>query len=171
MKNTSTISRILYYISSLLALGFFLTTFYTIICLIGTSNVVLGEGGKHLDILFPFTREVFLTIDRNPLYLFFGLLLPLSLYSIFFWSASRVCKVFFQPKLFTQRNIRQLQQFYWLNIIGPVATVWLISYFIPLGGVVWLLVLVHLFLGAITYFLTSVFKQALLPQNGQELIK
>jgi hypothetical protein len=96
--------------------------------------------------------------------------MPLGLYGAFFWWASNVFKVFFQSKLFTQPNIVHLRRFYLLNLTVPIAATVLSSFFVPVEGVIWILVIVHLTLGTFVYFLAAMFQQGVNLQREQDLI-
>jgi hypothetical protein len=169
MARVKAISRILHYISRILALGYLATTLYAIICLLTSWGIQQYGAGDHLHILYPFTNIAFLNIENNPSYIIWSFLLPLSLYSLFFWLASNVFKVFYQPKLFSLRNILPLRRFYLLNIMVPGVCAILSGFFVPLENAIWVLVIVHFFLGTFTYFLAAIFKQGLQLQNEQDL--
>lgn len=169
MVRVKVVSKILYYISYILALGYLATTLYSVICLLTQRGIVPYGEGKYIHIMYPFTNEPFLNIDNNAPYVVFSFLLPLSLYSLFFWAASRVFKVFYQPRLFTSQNIVHLRRFYLLNMLVPVFCAVLSGFFVQLESIVWGLVVVHLFLGIFAYFLAAIFRQGLQLQKEQDL--
>lgn len=170
MKLVKPVSRLLFYISKILAWIYLGTTLYAVICLIFNWNITPYGEGKYLHINYPFTQHPFLNIDNNSPYIFFSFLMPLGLYGLFFWCASNVFRVFFQNKLFIQTNIVHLQRFYLLNVAVPLIAAILSGFFVPVETVIWILVAVHLILGVFTYFLAAIFKQGLNLQREQDLI-
>ncbi|MGO4293213.1 hypothetical protein [Chitinophaga sp. RAB17] len=169
MTRVKAVSKILHYISKILALGYLITILYSIICLLTNWGIQYYGEGKYLHILYMFTDTPFLNIDNNPSYIIFSFLLPLSLYTLFFWLAANVFKVFYQPKLFSSQNIVHLRRFYLFNIIAPGVSAAFSSIFVPLESIIWALITLHLFLGIFAYFLAAIFKQGLQLQNEQEL--
>ncbi|SKA06176.1 hypothetical protein SAMN04488128_102538 [Chitinophaga eiseniae] len=170
MRRTKIISKILFYISRALALGYLLMIIYAVICLLTGWNVRPTAGrAAFVDILFPFTSSPFLIIDTAPTYIIFSFLLPLVLYSLFFWLASEVFKVFHQPRLFSSQNVIHLRRFYIFNVFIPGAAALLSRPFTEIGKDVWLLVIVHFFLGIFIYFLAAIFTQGLQLQKEQDL--
>jgi len=170
MALVKTVSKLLFYISRILAAAYLGTTLYALICLLFHWNTSPYGGGKYLHINYPFTQQPFLNIDDNYPYIIFSFLMPLGLYGTFFWWASNVFKVFFQSRLFTQQNIVHLRRFYLLNLTVPIAATALSSFFVPIEGAVWALVTVHFVLGAFAYFLAAIFQQGLHLQREQDLI-
>lgn len=169
MRRTKIISKILFYLCRALALGYLLMIVYAVVCLLTGWNVRPGEEGTYVDILFPFSNSVFLIIDHTPAYIAFSFLLPLVLYSLFFWLASEVFKVFHQPRLFSSHNIVHLRRFYLFNVIIPGAAAILSRPFTTVEKDVWLLVVLHFFLGIFIYFLAAIFTQGLQLQKEQDL--
>lgn len=168
MKRVKIIARALYIISRILALGYSITTLYAAFCIV-TGVWTSPYEEKFLHIFYPFTTRPFLIADNNVSYLIFSLLLPLGLYSVFFWWVSGVFKVFFQSRLFTAQNIVHLNRFCIFNLIAPVLATILSSFFVPIDGIIWELIVVHIILGTFTFFFTAIFRQGLDLQNEQDL--
>lgn len=169
MRRTKIISKILFCISRILALSYLLMIVYAIVCLLTHRNIQPADGGAYVQILFPFTSSPFLIIEHTPTYIAFSFLLPLVLYSMFFWLASEVFKVFHQPRLFAAQHIIHLRRFYLFNVIIPGAAALLSRPFTVVEKGVWLLVTVHFFLGIFIYFLAAIFTQGLQLQKEQDL--
>ncbi len=169
MNQTKIISRILYYICSVVSVGYFIITIYSVFCLAtGFAVTPYGEG-KYLHINFPFTEKPFMNIDDNYSYIIFSFFAVLLAYGIFFWVSALVFRVFFQEKLFTAGNIRLLTIFYRYNIFIPLPLVIVASFFVEVESVVWGLVFIHFMLGIFCLFLANIFKQGLHLQNEQDL--
>ncbi|WP_374464497.1 DUF2975 domain-containing protein [Chryseobacterium sp.] len=169
MNQTKIIARILFYICSVLSVGYLITVLYSLICLITDFSVTPYGDGKYLHINYPFTEKTFLNIDNSYPYIIFSFLSVLITYGIFFWLAARVFRVFFQQKLFTQDNIRQLTRFYLYNIFIPLPLVIIASFFVEVESIIWGLVFIHFMLGIFCLFLANIFKQGLHLQNEQDL--
>lgn len=169
MNQTKIISRILYYICSVVSVGYFIITIYSVFCLAtGFAVTPYGEG-KYLHINFPFTEKPFMNIDDNYSYIIFSFFAVLLAYGIFFWVSALVFRVFFQEKLFTAGNICLLTIFYRYNIFIPLPLVIVASFFVEVESVVWGLVFIHFMLGIFCLFLANIFKQGLHLQNEQDL--
>ena len=169
MARVKIIAKILYYISRVSALGYCCIVLYAIGCLVTHTNTHPYGEGKYLHILYPFTNVPFLNIDNNLTYILLDFLLPLSLYTSFFWLAAGIFKVFYLPKLFSTENITRLRRFYLFNLFVPGIAALFSRLFTEVESVVWGLIVVHLFLGIFTYFLAAIFKQGLRLQNEQDL--
>ncbi|KAB1229595.1 DUF2975 domain-containing protein [Chryseobacterium viscerum] len=169
MNQTKIISRILFYICSLLSAGYLITFVYSLFCLITGFSVTPYKEEKFLHINYPFTEQPFLNIENNYPYMIFSFMLVLITYGIFFWLSARVFKVFFQQKLFTQENIIQLKRFYLYNIFIPLPLVIIASFFVEVESMIWGLVFIHFMLGIFCLFLANIFKQGLHLQNEQDL--
>lgn len=169
MKRVKIVSKILYYLSALLAVVYSGMVLYSAICLLSGWNLRAYGAGNYLHILYPFTDKPLMNIDNNLPYILFSFLLPLTLYSLFFWITCGVFRVFFQPKLFTTKNVIRLQRFYGFNLIAPITAVLFAAIFVPVESLIWALVVVHLLLGVFAYFLAVIFRQGLQLQNEQDL--
>jgi hypothetical protein len=105
MNGTKLFSRILFYITRLLAVFYFLCTALSLLALTTHWGLGLTEDGKYFHVNYPFTTKPFLNGDYNAHYIIFYFLGVLGLYGLFFLLVSNVFKVFFQPKLFTVYGI------------------------------------------------------------------
>ncbi|MBT2620325.1 MULTISPECIES: DUF2975 domain-containing protein [Chryseobacterium] len=169
MNQTKIISRILYYLCLVLSAGYMLTAVYSVFCLITGFATTPYKENKFLHINFPFTDQPFLNIENNYPYILFSFMTVLITYGIFFWFSARVFKVFFQPKLFNEKNIIQLKRFYIYNIFLPLPIVIIASFFVEVESMIWGLVFIHFMLGIFCLFLANIFKQGLHLQNEQDL--
>ncbi len=169
MQKVKIISKILFSTARILGILYLVTGLYSVICLVSNWSIEEYGNGNFIHIFYPFTNRPFLNIDNNRAYILFSFLMPISLYGLFFWLSSNVFKVFYQPKLFTESNVRALKIFYLSNIIIPALTLIISSLFVPIESIVFALVIVHFILGIFTYFLAVIFGQGLKLQNEQEL--
>lgn len=169
MNQTKIISKILYYICTVLSAGYLITLAYSLFCLATGYGVTPYKNGTFLHINFPFTEQPFLNIEDNYPYIIFSFLTVLLSYGIFFWLSAIVFRVFFQEKLFTADHIRQLTIFYRYNIFIPLPLVIVASFFVEVESMIWGLVFIHFMLGIFCLFLANIFKQGLHLQNEQDL--
>lgn len=169
MNQTKIISKILYYICTVLSAGYLITLAYSVFCLAAGYGVTPYKNGEFLHINFPFTEQPFLNIEDNYPYIIFSFLTVLLSYGIFFWLSAIVFRVFFQEKLFTADHIRQLTIFYRYNIFIPLPLVIVASFFVEVESMIWGLVFIHFMLGIFCLFLANIFKQGLHLQNEQDL--
>ncbi|WP_109301398.1 DUF2975 domain-containing protein [Aquimarina sp. AU474] len=167
MKKTKLISKILQTITRGLAWIYLITALYGTICWIIKINIKTIEDKKIIE--YPFTDISFLILDNNITYLIFAFLLPMLSYGFFFWLLSNVFKVFCQDKLFTKNNINHLKRFYVTNIIFPVLLVTFSSFFIDVENGIFMIMILHLFLGIFIFIFSEIFNQGLNLQNEQDL--
>lgn len=167
MKEVKSIAKYLFYISRFCVFVYAFLTIYSAISLL--TGWSLKFDGDYFNIQFPFTKQTILIGEYNLSYIFLDYLMLFVLYGIFFWLLGNVLKVFMQPKLFTQKNIKQLKFFYRTNLFVPsVAT--LIAYtFSTIDRDVVLLIILHFIIGIFSYFLAQIFKQGVDLQNEQDL--
>ena len=169
MNRVKIVSKALYYLSASLALIYSTTVLYSAMCLLSGWNLRAYGAGKYLHILYPFTDKLLMNIDNNLPYILFSFLLPLTLYSLFFWITCGVFRVFYQARLFTAKNVTRLRLFYGFNLIAPITAVLFAAIFVPVESLIWALVSVHLLLDVFAYFLAVIFRQGLQLQNEQDL--
>lgn len=169
MNQTKIISKTLYFICLILEVGYLLTAIYSLICIVTGFAITPYNQNQFFHINFPFTQQPFLNIENNYPYIIFSFLLVLISYGIFFWFSAKVFKVFFQSKLFTHGNIKQLKRFYTYNIFIPLPIVIIASFFVEVESMIWGLVFIHFMLGIFCLFLANIFKQGLHLQNEQDL--
>ncbi len=167
MKQSKLIARVLHYLCYVLAIGYLGAFIYSTFCLVTGYGITARK--QNLQILYPFTDHTFLIAENNLNYIIFSFLLPLLLYGIFFLLSTRLFKVFFQPKLFTKKNVSELRLFYIFNIFIPLPSVIMASFFVSTETFIWLLVFIHFILGILGYFFASIFKQGLQLQDEQDL--
>lgn len=167
MERTHFISKILYAITRGLTWLYLVSTLYSLVSWITQTNVDIT--GKAIIIKYPFTDTRFLLLDNNASYLVFSFLLPILFYTLFFFLLSNVFKVFYQDRLFTAANIIHLKRFYAANLFLPVLLVIVATFFTKIENGVFLIILLHLFLGVFVFIISEIFKQGLHLQNEQDL--
>lgn len=170
MNKVKIISRLLFYITRLLALVYFAMALHSIIALVTKWSLHFKDGEKYFQVSFPFSNTVYLVGDYNLPYIIFDFLMVLIFYGLFFLLVSNVFKVFFQPRLFTEYSIKHLKIFYLANLIIPVLAVLAAAIFTQVDKEVTVLILLHFILGIFAYFLAAIFKQGLNLQKEQDLI-
>lgn len=168
-KKSKSLAKILYIISRVLALIYFIILCYSLFCLITGIYLKISDNGQIASILYPFSENPFLNLENHRPYLIFGFALPLLLYAFFFLVASKVFKVFTLDRLFTKENIKYLQLFYVINLFLPLPITILCSFFIEIPNGLWMLSLVHFILGVFIYFLAEIFTQGIGLQDEQDL--
>lgn len=169
MSRAKIICKLLFYVCRIAAVAYLGAVCYAAFCLATGWGITPYGEGQYLHINYPFTERPFLNVDNNTPYITFSFLMPLTLYGIFFLLASNVFKVFYQPRLFTIPNLKQLRRFYLLNLVVPVVAAILAGFFVPVEGGIWILVAVHGMLGVFIYLLAVIFKQGLNLQSEQDL--
>ncbi|MBX2951891.1 MAG: DUF2975 domain-containing protein [Leadbetterella sp.] len=169
MAQTKIISKILYGICLVLSVGYLATGVYSVFCLLTGFGITPYGEGRFLHINYPFTGEPFLNVDNDYRYIVFSFLLILVSYGIFFLLSARVFWVFFQSKLFTRENIRELKVFYCYNIFFPLPLAVAANFFVEVEAMVWGLVFIHFMLGIFCLFLANIFAQGVNLQNEQDL--
>ncbi|MDN4163942.1 DUF2975 domain-containing protein [Cytophagales bacterium LB-30] len=169
MQTVKIVAKILFYISGLLA-GFYLVVpAYSALSLLTGWWLELGEGGNRFYICYPFTETHFLIGQYHLPYIVFNFLLPLLCYGLFFWLLAQVFRVFFQPKLFTEVGVAHLSRFYQANFLVPSLVTILMSFFVDLDNVTWVLIGAHAIMGVFAYFLAAIFRQGVHLQHEQDL--
>lgn len=169
MSRAKIICKLLFYVCRIAAVAYLGAVCYAAFCLVTGWGITPYGEGQYLHINYPFTEQPFLNVDNNVPYIVFSFLMPLTLYGIFFLLASNVFRVFYQPRLFTIPNLKQLKLFYLLNLVVPVIAAVLAEFFVPVEGGIWILVAVHCMLGIFIYLLAVIFRQGLKLQNEQDL--
>lgn len=167
MRKTALVSKVLYTITRILAWLYLITGLYGAFSWISKTNIQVQ--GYQTIINFPFTDSSFLILDSDTPYLLFAFLLPVFSYALFFWLLSRVFKVFFQNRLFTLGNIGHLKRFYMANLFLPTLLIGLSSLFIEIENEIYLIAVLHLFLGIFIFIISEIFNQGLTLQNEQDL--
>lgn len=170
MGTSKLVAKILFVLCKVLAIFYLLLFAYSAFCLITQTRTEVSNDGNMMHILFPFYDANFMNVDNNLAYKVFSFVIPLFLYTLFFYLASGVFKVFSQNRLFTQRNVKKLDWFYQCNLFIPLPLAIVSSFFVEVDESVWMLVFVHFILGIFTYFLAQIFYQGLGLQHEQDLI-
>ncbi|WP_268223420.1 DUF2975 domain-containing protein [Sinomicrobium oceani] len=168
-KKSKSIARVIYLISRVLALIYFIVLGYSLFCLITGRQIKISDNGQIVSVLYPFSETPFFNLENHKPYLILGFVLPLLLYAFYFLAASNVFKVFTLDRLFTKKNLKYLQLFYLINLFLPFPVAILCSIFIEIPNGLWMLSLVHFNLGVFIYFLAEIFAQGIGLQDEQEL--
>lgn len=168
-SKSKTIARILCIFFKILAFLYISVTLYGLVCLTTGWNVWLSAEGNTLHINYPFTKISFLILDNTMEYWIFSFLLPACLYSIFFCLLSNVFRTFFQDRLFTPENVKQLKRFYLLSLIVPLPVTLMAALIVEVDLGIWLLAGIHVILGVFVYLLAEIFRQGVHLQNEQDL--
>ena len=170
MNNVKIVSRILFYLTRIIAYFYFACVLLSAVELITGWSLNFNDNGKYFQVCFPFTETPVLNGDYNLPYILLEFLGPLFLYGLFALWLSNVFKVFFQPKLFTATGVKHLRRFYLGNFIIPALMVLMIS-FIDKPDISGIMVsLLHATIGVFAYFMAAIFKKGVNLQNEQDLI-
>ncbi|KGL62763.1 DUF2975 domain-containing protein [Polaribacter sp. Hel1_85] len=169
MKQTKIISIILHYICYSIAAIYLVSFVFSTFSLLTEYGIEPYKDNQRLHLNYPFTNEALFNIENNLPYIIFSFLLPLLVYGIFFLLAARLFKVFFQPKLFTLKNVSELKRFYLFNIFVPLPIVIFSSFFVVIESFIWALVFIHFILGIFSLFFANIFKRGLQLQDEQDL--
>ncbi|MFC6861277.1 DUF2975 domain-containing protein [Zunongwangia atlantica] len=167
MRKSIIISKVLYYISSILSGLYLITGVYGVFSWVTNTHLLVKD--KQAIITYPFTEKSFLILDNNTTYLIFSFLIPVIGYGLFFCLLSKVFRVFYQNKLFTLQNILHLRRFYLVNIFLPTVLSIFTSFFMPIEHEMYLIISLHLVLGVFVFFMSEIFNQGLHLQNEQDL--
>jgi Protein of unknown function (DUF2975) len=171
MKPVPIISKILYFVTRLLAILYLTTFTHTAIAFaFKTASLYIRENGEKFTIFFPFTQKPFLLGRYNTPYIVFEFTGVLFFYGIFLWLLSHVFDTFAQPKLFTEKGYKRLKWFYLYNLIVPIVSLFLMSIYSRVDGTAVIITSLHCFLGIFAFFLAAIFKQGLKLQTEQDLI-
>lgn len=169
MKSVKIIASVLHYAFKIIAFGYVVTAFYTLIsCILQTSSFEQLEGNRFA-INFPFSSKHFLLGSEFTVEYVSEMVLGITLYGVFFWVLSGVFNAFKQEKLFTHFGIKKLKQFYIFNLfIYPICTI--IWSFITVEDFPFLgMIVAHLIMGLFIFFMSAIFQQGVKLQNEQDL--
>lgn len=167
MQKTKLISKILFFITRILAWLYLIIGIYGAFSWITQTNLQLENHQAIIN--YPFTNSSFLILDSNTPYLVFSFMLPVLFYALFFGLLSNVFKVFYGGKLFTLENVQHLKWFYILNVFLPILLVFFSSFFIEIEKGIFIILALHLFLGIFLFIMSEIFNQGLTLQNDQDL--
>ncbi|MFO7978113.1 MAG: hypothetical protein R6U64_05585 [Bacteroidales bacterium] len=170
MQTSKSIATILYWASRLLAVVYALLFLYSAFCLMAGVCVKESSDGTFMHILVPFSDARLMNIDNNLPYKIFSFLVPLGLYTLFFYLTANVLQVFAQNRFFTRKNLKHLVCFYRGNLFIPLPVAFLSSFFVEVTLSVWMLVFVHFISGIFVYFMAQIFYQGLGLEDERDLI-
>lgn len=169
MKTIRLISSILYFIASILAIGYLVTSAYILISSVFRlpSFEVLEK--NRFAINFPFSETHFLLGSEYSFQYIAEMVISIGFYGIFFYLLSKVFFTFKQEKLFTTKGVNNLSRFYIFNLLlAPIALV--ILAIISIEDLPYLgMIVAHFIFGIFALFIAAIFRQGLNLQNEQDL--
>lgn len=169
MKPVRIVSKVLFYLARTLAFIYLAIFVYASISAFGkTSYFQSVENSTRFEIYYPFTNTPFL-LGYNTLGYINTMLMVFGLYALFFYLLSNVFATFSQAKLFTQKGLRHLKQFYIGNFTLPLLALLIASIISEVEGAAEALVALHILLGVFAYFIAAIFQQGLKLQHEQDL--
>lgn len=169
MDHAKNIAKFLSVLGRLLGIINLFLVVYSLFCIVtGLNTTAYGEG-KYLHINYPFSDRALMNIDYNTSYIILSFLLPLSLYTVFFWLLGSLFFVFSKPKLFTRDNLVHLKRFYVFNGFAPILSILIGCLFVEIEIGIWLLLILHWVLAIFSWFIAQIFKQGLQLQHEQDL--
>ena len=169
MKTTRLISTVLYFVTSILAIGYITTSIYVLISTwFKLSSFKIIEDNRFA-IYYPFTEKPFLLGSEYTFQYVLEMVVGIGLYGIFFFLLSKVFYTFKQEKLFTLQGVSNLSRFYIFNIIlAPLILIALavisnedLPYIVMISA--------HFIFGIFALFIAAIFRQGLNLQNEQDL--
>lgn len=169
MKAVKTISSILYYVVKIIAFGYLIAAFFTLINCVFEAPFFEKLENNRFAINYPFTTKHFLLgSEFNTVYVA-EMVLGIALYGVFFYVLSGVFNAFRQEKLFTYSGIKNLKRFYIFNLLDyPIlAIVW--SVISVEDFPFFAMVMAHLIMGLFILFMNAIFEQGVKLQNEQDL--
>ena len=169
MKSVRILSKLLFFLSRVLAAGYLLSMVLVALALATGWSLRVTEEGRRFAVLFPFTNQGFLLGDFSAGFIF-EMLLLLGLYGLFFWLLGNVFLTFTRAKLFTDSSVAHLRRFYLGNWVLPGLAVLVLALVSGYEDVAPGFVILHGLLGVFTYFLAAIFQQGLHLQREQDLI-
>lgn len=172
MKSIKIVARILHDLSVVAVIFYLLTATYAAFVILFARNPDMGlfRPDRHNGFIinYPFTDMPFLLGDNNPHYLVM-MVVTFAGYGIFAYLLKRVFGIFTRDKLFTEKAVIRLKQFYSFNLIVP-GSILLINLFFTTDISDGLTVTVlHGIIGVFAWFLAVIFRQGLALQEEQDL--
>lgn len=169
MKSVRIIAQVLFYLSRVLAAGYFLSFAWVAFTLSTGLSLEITAEGRRFAVLLPFSRQGFLLGEYHGAFIF-EMLLLLGLYGLFFGLLGNVFRTFTRSKLFTESGVRDLRRFYLGNWVLPGLAVLVLALVSGYEDVAPGFVVLHGLLGVFTYFIAAIFQQGLQLQREQDLI-
>ena len=171
MTHVKITAKVLFYLSRIMTLIYLTVFLYALISLeIFPGSVSTHDAGRQFIIHFPSTRIPFLLGFYNPVYIWIEFLPIFILYALFFLLLSYVFNVFTQDRLFTYKGYQYLRLFYLANMIIPLMMLILTELFSEANFDAWAIVGLYMLLSVFIFFMSAIFKQALVIQDEQDLI-
>lgn len=169
MKLVKITASVFYYLVRVIAIGYLVTAFYTlIICTLKGPFFEKLENNRFA-INFPFTSKHFLLGSEFTIKYVAEMVFGIALYGVFFYLLSGVFNAFKQKRLFTHFGIKNLKRFYIFNLlVYPVFTIIWSAISVedfPFFG----MVVAHLIMGIFIFFINAIFEQGVQLQDEQDL--
>lgn len=173
MTTVRNIAAFLYFPARILAWMVILITAYLVVVLLvhrlaPAASLPINIVDSRFEIMFPFTKSVFLLGDYSSSYII-SYSISMLFYAAFLWLLSNVFHVFRQQRLFTRNGVYQLSRFYITNLLFPVILIGLLLATQQQVSDVFQVLFLHVVIGVFAYFMTAIFKQAVLLQEEQDL--
>ncbi len=167
MQTIRIISRVAFYCSLLLAVGYLAISLYSIIAYLFPETFMTVTGDRFV-VNYPFSKKAFLLGDNHIGYKF-NMTFIIFLYGLFFLLLSNIFRVFKKKTLFTKEGVKVLGVFAICNLTLPIIAFTLYS--VILGDVdsEFVLVILHAILAIFALFLRAIFKEGLKLQTAQDL--
>jgi hypothetical protein len=174
MKTVKSIANLLYYLTKIGSILYFLTAAYGAAVVLLARNFaaswvpmkILDNGS--FEIYFPFTKTPFLLGDNSTSY-FITSLLTVTLYGIFLWLLSDVFNAFRQDRLFTPKSVSRLSRFYIANLTVPIIVLIFLAIFSKDLRDTLVICFLHFIMGVFAFFMAVIFKQGLVLQEELDL--
>jgi len=169
MKSVKIIASFLDKIVKIVAIGYLVTAFYTLLnCVFKGPFFEILEHNRFA-INFPFSQTHFLLGSEYTFEYVAEMVIGIGLYGFFFWVLSNVFKTFKQERLFTPKGLKYLKQFYIFNLIlYPVfALIW--AFVSKEDFPFFAMIIAHTIMGIFIYFMAAIFEQGVNLQGEQDL--
>ena len=172
MKSIKVVAAILRSLSIVAVIFYGFTAAYAALVILFARNANLGlfelVPGNGFIINFPFTDKPFLLGDNTPHFLVM-LVVTFAGYAIFAYLLKRVFGIFTQDKLFTEKAVSRLKQFYLFNLTVPGSILLINLLFTKDINDGLTLTVLHGIIGVFAWFLAVIFRQGLELQEEQDL--
>ncbi len=169
MNSVKIISKILYYITRIVAWIYFIIFSHSTFALATGVGLNIDMVKKRFGIILPFTEKNYLLGIYQWYYIIFGFLLVMFLYGLFFWLLSNFFKGFLQKRLFTEANINNLKWFYWGNLLVPTIVFLIFVTYENVESEAFALIILHAVVGILAFYIAAIFQHGLSLQKEQDL--
>ena len=169
MKLTRIIATIGLFLSRIISIIYFASGLLLMSSIIFKLPTLKHLPGNDFIILYPFTSQTFLLGSEFSGRYISEMVLIILFYGSFFLLLSNVFKTFRQKKLFTAQGVKNLKLFYIINLfVCPVLFTILSIYSIE-DYPYFAIIIGHVILGVLVFFIAAIFEQGLNLQHDQDL--